>query len=472
MVSSHNNITHLPPVPPQTNVFTIGTFNAESRLKLSGTQLVKQLQALDVDFCAVQDTGPPPHQFVYNKGGYEIINRPPPTKDKNAGLAILFKSTLKNTFSPLPEDKQPVNKRIWIIKALYPSEHHIYVVYNKNNCNQTMESLKLLDFKPRDILLGDLNSYSDKHMDFSTSASSPTNKNKFINYLTDNGWYDSFRHLYPHKKAYSRTGLCKPNKNTTYLTASRINHILVRSSNIDKLAASKIVQENTCDSDHRLVTLHIHSDNKAQVIENKNIQTRQGIKDKNKWKEFQRTLPPPTQNTNIEETHNNLDAQMLDHFDKVFPLVEINQKNWHREVFISKEYAQAKAKKKQSYKVYTHIKKVLTKRIEEEPSKLTEMIKQIGSTSIHIPSVYSEAALIAAHQCENEFNKQIRKILRKQRQKEIKKKVNKIINSIDENGHNLFKVLNSTESNQIACIFEEDKVITNPAQINNSLIQT
>lgn len=452
------------------HVYNIATFNAESRLRSSAELLIDQLTKLDVDVCAIQDTGNPPLPYVFNKAGYDIQCLPPSKQDKNAGLALIYKSSLKAAISPVPEADQPTHKRIWIFNSIYPTPHKIIIVYNKSNCKKTKEHLDKLTFKDQDILLGDLNSYPNKDMDYCSTAPKSTNNSKFIKQLLEEGWHDSFRTLYPEDKAYTRMGQSKPKKGITYLTASRIDHILVRKGNIDKLHSSCIPQHNTCDSDHRLVTLQIHSNTKAPMEHSKHSFTyRQGIKDKEKWKTFEQTLPPPPKETTHPQiNNNNIVNTLLDHFNNIFPEKKLHQNGLHREIFSTQEYITLKKRKKACYKIIAHVKNVLSSKMEPNQPYLCQLIKS-AIPNINIPAEYSNTTTIIAHQNENQISKEIRNLLRKHNQKEISKKVDKIIKKIDKNAHNLFQVLKNNENNQIACLFENDSIQTDQDIIKDTL---
>jgi hypothetical protein len=88
------------------------------------------------------------------------------------------------------------------------------------------------------------------------------------------------------------------------------------------------VEVDKCDSDHRIVYLTITTDKVVTSIIRNNIKFRPHIRDKKKWEEFTKTLPPPPTITNLANVDNeNFASTIIDHFNKTFSEKEIPKSN-------------------------------------------------------------------------------------------------------------------------------------------------
>ena len=457
------------PHPPP--AFTLGTLNTQSNLKNSCILVVEQLIKHNVDICAIQDTGPSTHPKSFLDHGYNIISRPPPANDKNGGLALVYKSSLTNAISPISESAQPKNSRVWILNCEYPKKHRIIIAYNKSRDTTTLQTILNLSSLDSDILLGDLNSFPSQHMDQVSSANKPAANTRMISTLLDNGWTDSFRYINPSLKAYSRVGTYhNPITGIPFYTATRIDHILIRADWIPLVNAASIIEADECDSDHRLVLLNLRTDASLHNNVKGNITFRPHLKDKTKWNSFTNTLPPPPLSTgDINEDSDAFAKIIVDHFNKTFPEKTIPIKQWHKEVYSTGEYLQLKKTKKLCYKIISHIKKTILSGAPPNHTKLTNLINLAKPLSQDIPVEYNYTALAAAHANENNASKAIRRLLTREKRKFIKKAVEKIIEQMDENGHNMFKLLKGESHNLISCIFDKGRVLTHPDDIHSSL---
>ena len=307
-------------------------------------------------------------------------------------------------------------------------------------------------------------------MDFASASTSPRNNFKFISELIKREWFDSFRTIYPEKRAYSRIGTA--GKKNKYLTASRIDHILIRKGRLGSLFNSLILEGDDCDSDHRLVLTQIHTEIPTGKKAEKKIKIREGLKDKNKWKEFQTTLPPLNPMKDIHTSSKELKEKILDNFNKTFPEKEITKRQLGRGIFKSKKYGEYKGYKKLCFRIAAHVKGVLYDNKSENRDQLTRLIEKINEPPILMRTEYSQDTLVAAHENEIIYNKKIRALLRKEKREKIKEKVQKILDQIDEDGHKAYKLLRETRDTETPCLIEEEKIITNKDEIEDKLFNT
>jgi hypothetical protein len=63
--------------PVQSPVYKIGTLNTQSKFCAMVEEIIKQILRLDLDFCAIQDTGKIPSNFIFNSANLNIISHPP-----------------------------------------------------------------------------------------------------------------------------------------------------------------------------------------------------------------------------------------------------------------------------------------------------------------------------------------------------------------------------------------------------------
>ena len=457
--------------PTTPKFFRIGTINTQSSMRASSELLINLIVKNNLDICAIQDTGPVPNKIDFVHNGLEIISFPPPLNDKNGGIALVFKNTLKNAISP--SKTQPQCPRIKVFDCLYPSSFSLYVVYNQSSSNSVPNTLKGIHFGDRDILVGDLNSYPDKIMDKFSTLSTKGKNTKFVSDLLDRGWTDTYRVLNPTKKSYSRVGSYTTQEKGTYHTASRIDHILTRRRWINKLHEASIIETDECDSDHRLVTLALRSKNEVSRFVKSHITFRKGTKDKDKWIQFQKNLPtPPPFTFNVNDNNEAFSSNILNTYNETFPEKTIHINNWHREAFTKPEYKSIKKAKKLCYHISSHIKKVVWNGEEPNHELLTQYINNLPPLSIRIPQEYSNDAISAATRMEKLLHKKAKSFLKRERAKHIKQKVDDIIKKIDGDGHNVFKVLRNHEVEHTACIINNNKAETNKEKIHQILNDT
>ena len=202
-MSAHDMHPPIPPTPLHPPdipaLYSVGTFNARGALNESVEDLLNKIIKLDLDYCAVQDTGKHVSPYPFLNAGYFLHFKPPAYKDKSGGLALIVKSSLKQLITPVDQKEQQISPRIWIFNSLFPTKHKIFIVYNKNTKKEILTQLSNLRFGDYDILLGDLNSYSNPFLDFATSSPSPRPNIAFMEKLKTHEWEDSFRALYPEK---------------------------------------------------------------------------------------------------------------------------------------------------------------------------------------------------------------------------------------------------------------------------------
>lgn len=425
----------------------------------------------NIDVCLVQDTGRATHPSEFKNNSYHIISKPSSCNDPAGVLAIIIKNTLINAISPMEEEKQPKNKRIWIINNEFPIKHKIYIVYNKNSDVSILNYLLELSPGEYDVIAGDLNSFPSQLLDQVSSSAHPAPNSHFINKLLDAGWNDSFRYINPTTKAYSRIGTYKyPNTKTEYYTATRIDHILIRSGWILQVEMSTIIEKNKCDSDHCLVILQLRTEKGVQKITKEKITIRPNIKNKLKWIEFKNTFSPlPPSTGDINQNSEEFSIKTLEHFNKIFPEKTIPINHWHKEVCSTYEYLSYKKSKKIYYHIIAHIKKVIYSNSPPNHNYLKSLINNIQAARFNIEAVYNLETITLAYKNKNYFAKKIRNMLNAEKIKYIKKNVEKIIKEMDANGHKVFQLLKTHTSNPIACIFKDNKVLTDSNEINDFL---
>lgn len=383
---------------------------------------------------------------------------------------VIIKSPICNAYSPLPEDKQPSCKRIKIISALYLFKHQIIIVYNQAKDRAAIKALDNIQIGRKDILLGDLNSYPDKTMDKFSSTKTSGKNSTYITHLLDNGWLDSFRILNPEKITFSRIGTYRKN-NTEIHTASRIDHILIREGLLKKIRTADIVEADAFDSDHCAVLLFLR--NKQQTSDNTNnfIEVRKGLKDKNKWKEFKNSLPPPPINhQDTDQASADFAKGIIENYNTTFPPHQIHKNQMHREIFTRIEYKTIKRNKKLCFHIASHVKKVLYYKHKEDIPHLSNLTTKLNNHKIM--ATYTDDTILNATKLEKGLNKEFKKIIRRHKREQIKTRVEKIIESIHKDGHNVFKVLRPYEKNYTGCIIKGDKAITNQEEIDNTLHST
>lgn len=460
-----------PPTAPTSPLYSIATINTQSNLAGSTELVLDKLIKQKIDICGIQDTGKNISKIAFNLAGFEIYIRPPDPKDKNGGLALIIKKGLKQLITPKPENEQAKSRRIWAFQSLFPENHSIYLVYNKNKQKDILEQLKKMKTSERDILIGDLNSYPNPELDFVSASPSPKNNYKFVSELIQNGWFDTFRTKYPEKRAFSRMGIAGKNKNK-YLTASRIDHILVRSHRIEEINDAHIIEENECDSDHRMVITRLLTYTTIKNKEQKKIKFREGLKDKQKWEKFKEELPTLTGKDTIYEKSEEIRNNIINTFEKIFPEKEIIKKQFDRKIFTTKQYSETKFKKRMCYNITAHLKSVIVDKNEENHELLNHYINKLENPPHKLIGEYTQETLTAAHNCEVAYGKILRSILRRDRRDKIYTCVDKIIKKVDKDGHNAVKIMNENSGMEIACLIDDQKIITEDDRIESKLNET
>ena len=100
---------------------------------------------------------------------------------------------------------------------------------------------------------------------------------------------------------------------------------------------------------------------------------------------------------------------------------------------------------------------------------LRRLVASVSDPNPPIDSEYSQDTMRAAYLNEIQCQKALRAIIHKEKRIKIKDKVEKIINKIDQNRHNIFKVLGETKDSSITCLINRDTVTTDLTQIENKL---
>lgn len=425
---------------------------------------------------AIQDTGTLHNIYIHPTQNISIIKSPPPSYDPAGGMAILVLNQIINCITPIPQTLPP-NKmahRIQSVTISTPKKIEIHNAYCQSNSKEIGERLLAIASDKPAIILGDLNSVPFPTLDRINSDGTKGTKNTYpVANLLEAGWIDTYRHINEDTQAFTRWGKTTSKEGVIRLTASRIDHILVSPSLMSSILQCTIIEHDAVSSDHRLVICNIESSFNPNSNTNSNTITyREGLKDPAKWQEYSKLLEIAQlpQSNNINEMATAIRESITDTFNKVFTQKTIHHFDPIYKLHNSPRYKTIKKAKKATFNI---IKKIIFQNLTLCYSDIqaeAEIIEQ----HLALPAVdkFDRGNVALLYEIETRLGRMARACAREYKREVIKEKMNKLLPHLDQNGHNVFKLLKQTAHNNIACVFLEDEVLLEQNEIETCLNDT
>lgn len=458
--------------PHSLSGFSIGFINAQGYLASNVDSYIAVMKKYKICLIAVQDSGPLHNIYIHPSHHITIIKSPAPNYDPAGGMAILILNQI-NACITQPPITLPQNKfdhRIQSVILATPKKIAIHNSYCQSNNKEISHALLSINPNTPSIILGDLNSIPFPAIDRMNSDGSRGNKNTYpVANLIAQGWTDSFRLMNDDLQAFTRWGKSTNKEGITRLTASRIDHILISSHLVANITSCTIVEHDALHSDHRLIFCNINSSLRPNHNTNLTITYKEGLKDPLKWKEYTRLLEeqttPLSSDPNIAA--NEVRDRITQAFNKVFTTKTIHHVDPMHKMHSDPQYKTLKKAKKATFEI---IKMII---FQNRTVTHADIENQAYIIEPHVPlpavPYFNRENVALLYEIEYRLGKMARAFTRQFKKKTISKKMEKLLPFLDENGHNVFKLLRQNTQNNIACVFKKEEVLLEQRDIENCL---
>lgn len=461
--------TELPPY------LTIASLNVAGKLYGVVDELIEFINKYNVHLICVQDCGVFRNNYIFDKNNIKVLKQTAPKEDSAGNMAVLAVGAIQHLITAdSPPTTTRYGHRIQKLTLLSktPQEITIYNVYHQSKNTNTNKLILEIPTTGRAILVGDLNSVTNSTLEWKSSNKSQAPLQPATE-LINQGWTDAFRLCNGTKIKYSRWGSYKNKEGKINLTASKIDHTYVTHPIIDLIKATWIVEEEIISSDHRPNIMQINLKDVPGITSTRpSITYREGIRDKKHWETFQKQVSNshiPGYQVSSEVAGPILTNIIKTAFEENFPEKTIDLPDPLHHIHNDPEFQNLKHAKHTAYKLIKVCRALISTNgnfTDEHHNMFNTVNKHINTP---IPAVVEDCTYVLLKMAETHIGNLKRYRARRLDREKISEKVSQIVDKIDNNGHNVFKLLNNNANYEISCLFNNNEVILGKDKINDAL---
>jgi exonuclease III len=248
------------------DLWTFATYNLQGKYKNDNRRIIENtvLTEMKIDFLALQDLGVKGKEEDCNMifpcaKEYESVISISKSKDE-AEMAISC-HWKKNLTIDKPTIKKVREARA-IVVTFEDQNLQVINIYVSPRENDDLKKRQIewireeikRDQKLKTIIMGDMNELSNVHLDRWNSVK-PINtikQGRLLRELKNNHYTDTYRMMHPNKREYTRQGHYRTKDNEINIVHSRLDYIWTSPNLTNDVISADIIEEQICDSDHRM----------------------------------------------------------------------------------------------------------------------------------------------------------------------------------------------------------------------------